>query len=94
MVLDLHLARVKLLLQCTFPLLWSQNSAAVLAAAGVHWIMSAKEDVKRIVKPLLHVLRSSGASTFVYVFYVHITCIAYLLVHTLVCAYALFINPY
>lgn len=56
---------VKLLLQCTSPLLWSHNSAVVLAAAGVHWIMSPKEDVKRIVKPLLFILRSSGASKYV-----------------------------
>lgn len=56
---------VKLLLQCTSPLLWSHNSAVVLAAAGVHWIMSPKEDIKRIVKPLLFILRSSGASKYV-----------------------------
>lgn len=53
---------VKLLLQCTSPLLWSYNSAVVIAAAGVHWIMAPIEDVKRIVKPLLFVLRSSHAS--------------------------------
>ncbi|KAJ1389420.1 Clathrin/coatomer adaptor, adaptin-like, N-terminal [Sesbania bispinosa] len=56
---------VKILLQCTSPLLWSNNSAVVLAAAGVHWIMASKEDVKRIVKPLLFVLRSSYASRYV-----------------------------
>ncbi|KAI5434445.1 AP3-complex subunit beta-A [Lathyrus oleraceus] len=56
---------VKILLQCTSPLLWSHNSAVVLAAAGVHWIMAPKEDVKRIVKPLLFVLRSSYASRYV-----------------------------
>lgn len=56
---------VKLLLQCTSPLLWSHNSAVVLAAAGVHWIMSPMEDVKSIVKPLLFVLRSSSASKYV-----------------------------
>ncbi|XP_057475186.1 AP3-complex subunit beta-A-like isoform X1 [Actinidia eriantha] len=56
---------VKILLQCTSPLLWSHNSAVVLAAAGVHWIMAPKEDVKRIVKPLLFVLRSSNASKYV-----------------------------
>lgn len=56
---------VKILLQCTSPLLWSHNSAVVLAAAGVHWIMAPKEDVKRIVKPLLFVLRSSIASKYV-----------------------------
>ncbi|KAL3334301.1 hypothetical protein AABB24_030835 [Solanum stoloniferum] len=56
---------VKILLQCTLPLLWSQNSAVVLAAAGVHWIMAPKEEIKRIVKPLLFLLRSSDASKYV-----------------------------
>ncbi|KAG6671143.1 hypothetical protein I3843_Q012600 [Carya illinoinensis] len=56
---------VKILLQCTSPLLWSNNSAVVLAAGGVHWIMAPREDVKRIVKPLLFVLRSSSASKYV-----------------------------
>ncbi|KAG5599420.1 hypothetical protein H5410_030790 [Solanum commersonii] len=56
---------VKILLQCTLPLLWSQNSAVVLAAAGVHWIMAPKEEIKRIVKPLLFLLRSSNASKYV-----------------------------
>ncbi|XP_016575524.1 AP3-complex subunit beta-A isoform X2 [Capsicum annuum] len=56
---------VKILLQCTLPLLWSQNSAVVLAAAGVHWIMAPKDEIKRIVKPLLFLLRSSDASKYV-----------------------------
>ncbi|XP_042485075.1 AP3-complex subunit beta-A [Macadamia integrifolia] len=56
---------VRILLQCTSPLLWSHNSAVVLAAAGVHWIMTPREDVKRIVKPLLFLLRSSSASKYV-----------------------------
>ncbi|KAL8102948.1 AP3-complex subunit beta-A isoform X2 [Apium graveolens] len=56
---------VKILLQCTSPLLWSQNSAVILAAAGLHWIMAPKEDLRRIVKPLLFILRSSGASAYV-----------------------------
>lgn len=56
---------VKILLQCTSPLLWSQNSAVVLAAAGLHWIMAPREDIRRIVKPLLFILRSSRASTYV-----------------------------
>uniref|UniRef100_A0A5B6ZNG9 AP-3 complex subunit beta n=1 Tax=Davidia involucrata TaxID=16924 RepID=A0A5B6ZNG9_DAVIN len=56
---------VKILLQCTSPLLWSHNGAVVLAAAGIHWIMAPREDVKRIVKPLLFVLRSSNASKYV-----------------------------
>ncbi|KAL5799981.1 hypothetical protein ACOSQ4_032865 [Xanthoceras sorbifolium] len=56
---------VKILLQCTSPLLWSHNSAVVLAAAGVHWIMAPRDDVKRIVKPLLFLLRSSPASKYV-----------------------------
>lgn len=56
---------VKILLQCTSPLFWSNNSAVVLSAAGVHWIMASKENVKRIVKPLLFVQRSSYASRYV-----------------------------
>lgn len=56
---------VNILLRCTSPLLWSHNSAVVLASAGVHWIMSPRDDVKRIVKPLLFVLRSSYASKYV-----------------------------
>lgn len=59
---------VKILLLCTSPLLWSHNSAVVLAAAGVHWIMAPKEDIKRIVKPLLFLLRSSKSSTYVVIF--------------------------
>ncbi|GMI90298.1 beta-subunit of adaptor protein complex 3, protein affected trafficking 2, WEAK ACID TOLERANT 1 [Hibiscus trionum] len=56
---------VKILLYSTSPLLWSNNSAVVLAAAGVHWVMAPKEDVKRIIKPLLFLLRSSNASKYV-----------------------------
>ncbi|CAK9172705.1 unnamed protein product, partial [Ilex paraguariensis] len=56
---------VKILLQCTSPLLWSHNSAVVLAAAGVHWIMAPKEDINKIVKPLLFLLRSSNSSKYV-----------------------------
>ncbi|KAK6117903.1 LOW QUALITY PROTEIN: hypothetical protein DH2020_048351 [Rehmannia glutinosa] len=56
---------VKILLQCTSPLLWSFNSAVVLAAAGVHWIMAPKEDILKIVKPLLFLLRSSSSSKYV-----------------------------
>lgn len=56
---------VKILLQCTLPLLWSYNSAVVLAAAGVHWIMAPKEDILKIVKPLLFLLRSSSSSKYV-----------------------------
>ncbi|XP_021768998.1 AP3-complex subunit beta-A-like [Chenopodium quinoa] len=56
---------LKMLLKCTSPLLWSQNSAVVLAAAGVHWIMAPKDSVNKIVKPLLFVLRSSRASKYV-----------------------------
>ncbi|KAK4480276.1 hypothetical protein RD792_013344 [Penstemon davidsonii] len=56
---------VKILLQCTLPLLWSYNSAVALAAAGVHWIMAPKEDIYKIVKPLLFLLRSSSSSKYV-----------------------------
>ncbi|KAL6524675.1 hypothetical protein OROHE_015957 [Orobanche hederae] len=56
---------VKILLQCTSPLLWSSNSAVVLTAAGVHWIMAPKENIQKIVKPLLFLLRSSSSSKYV-----------------------------
>ncbi|KAI3517364.1 hypothetical protein L1887_16578 [Cichorium endivia] len=56
---------LKILLQCTSPLFWSRNSAVVVAAAGLHWIMAPKEDIDRIVKPLLFLLRSSDASKYV-----------------------------
>ncbi|VFQ80381.1 unnamed protein product [Cuscuta campestris] len=56
---------VKILMKCTSPLLWSRNSAVVLAAAGVHWIMAPKGELRRIVKPLLFLLRSSNASRYV-----------------------------
>ncbi|KAF5185868.1 Ap3-complex subunit beta-a [Thalictrum thalictroides] len=56
---------VRLLLQCTSPLLWSHNSSVVLAAAGVHWIMAPRKDIKRIVKPLLFLLRSFRTSDYV-----------------------------
>lgn len=64
-----HNEDVKILLQCTSPLLWSNNSAVVLAAAGVQWIMAPLEEVKKIVKPLLFLLRSSSASKYVVTFY-------------------------
>ncbi|GJT18842.1 AP-3 complex subunit beta-A isoform X1 [Tanacetum coccineum] len=38
---------VKILLQCTSPLLWSQNSVVVLVSAGVHWIMGPIEDISK-----------------------------------------------
>ncbi|XP_073120228.1 AP3-complex subunit beta-A [Henckelia pumila] len=56
---------LKIFLQCTSPLLWSYNSAVVLASAGVHWIMAPKEDIPKIVKPLLFLLRSSSSSKYV-----------------------------
>lgn len=56
---------VRILLQCTSPLLWSNNSAVVLAAAGVHWIMAPRENIKRIVKPLVFLLRSCDAAKYV-----------------------------
>lgn len=65
---------VKILLQCTSPLLWSNNSAVVLAAAGVHWIMAPREDIKRIVKPLLFLLRSSKSSKYVVLCNIQVFC--------------------
>ncbi|CAN6442680.1 unnamed protein product [Victoria cruziana] len=56
---------VKILLQCTSPLLWSQNSGVVLAAAGVHWIMAPREEIKGIVKPIIFLLRSANSSLYV-----------------------------
>ncbi|CAL1387348.1 unnamed protein product [Linum trigynum] len=56
---------VKILLQCTSPLFWSNNSAVVLAAAGVHWIMAPRDNIQRLVKPLLFLLRSSRSSNYV-----------------------------
>lgn len=56
---------VDILLRCTAPLLWSQNSAVVLAAAGVHWIMGPAEEVKKIVKPILFLLQSSSDAKYV-----------------------------
>lgn len=56
---------VVMLLRCTSPLLWSHNSAVVLAAAGVHWIMAPRENIERIIKPLLFILRSCQASKYV-----------------------------
>lgn len=56
---------VRILLRCTSPLMWSQNSAVVLAAAGVHWIMAPKNEVERIVRPILFILRSSCAAKHV-----------------------------
>lgn len=64
---------IRILLHCTSPLLWSHNSAVVLAAAGIHWVLSPREDVKRIVKPLLFLLRSSSASKYVVnILFIHI----------------------
>lgn len=63
---------IKILLQCTSPLLWSQNSAVVLAAATVHWIMDAVENVKGIVRPLLFLLRSSIASKYVVLYNIQV----------------------
>lgn len=71
---------VKILLQCTSPLLWSRNSAVVLAAAEVHWIMAPKEDISKIVKPLLFLLRSSDASKYVvWLFYYFKIFLSYVL---------------
>lgn len=53
------------LLQCTAPLLWNHNSAVVLAAAGVHWLLAPNTQLKRIVKPLLFLMRSSYDTQYV-----------------------------
>ncbi|KAL9249746.1 AP3-complex subunit beta-A-like protein [Drosera capensis] len=56
---------VRILLKCTSPMLWSHNSAVVLAAAGVHWIIAPKDQLQRIAKPLLFLLRSSCDSNYI-----------------------------
>ena len=56
---------VAILLKCTSPLLWSRNSAVILAAASVHWIMAPVGDVKRVVGPILFTLRSSPDAAYV-----------------------------
>ncbi|GAB2216804.1 hypothetical protein Droror1_Dr00024584 [Drosera rotundifolia] len=65
---------VRILLKCTSPLLWSHNSAVVLAAAGVHWIIAPKDQLQRIVKPLLFLLRSSCDSNYVVLCNILIFC--------------------
>ena len=56
---------VDILLQCASPFLWSHNSAVVFGAATVHWIMALREEVERIIKPILFILRSFQASKYV-----------------------------
>ncbi|CAL9773663.1 unnamed protein product [Musa acuminata subsp. burmannicoides] len=51
--------------QCASPFLWSHNSAVVFGAATVHWIMAPREEVERIMKPILFILRSFQASKYV-----------------------------
>lgn len=53
------------LLHWSTSLLRSQNSAVVMAVAGVHWIFAPNKDLKNIVKPLLFLLRSSYDSQYV-----------------------------
>ena len=55
----------KLLLLCTSPLLWNQNSAVLLTTVCVHWIITPRHVVKGIVKPLSFLLSSSHASNYV-----------------------------
>jgi AP-3 complex subunit beta len=56
---------VAILLKCTLPLLWSQNSGVILAAASVHWIMAPVQELNTIVGPILFTLRSSPDATYV-----------------------------
>lgn len=46
-------------------MLRSQNSAVVMAVAGVHWLFAPRKDLRKIVKPLLFLLRSSYDSQYV-----------------------------
>ncbi|CAL9195917.1 unnamed protein product [Musa hybrid cultivar] len=56
---------VDILLQCASPFLWNHNSAIVFGAETVHWIMAPREEVERIIKPILFILRSFQASKYV-----------------------------
>ncbi|BBN13883.1 AP-3 complex subunit beta [Marchantia polymorpha subsp. ruderalis] len=56
---------IQMLLQNTQPLLWSRNSAVVMASASVHWLLGRKEDVKKIVQPLVFLLRSAPETQYV-----------------------------
>ena len=58
-------ADIQGLLHWSTSLLRSQNSAVVMAVAGVHWVFAPKRDLKNIVKPLLFLLRSSYDSQYV-----------------------------
>ena len=63
----------QLLLQCTIRLLWNHNSAVVLAAVGVHWLLATEAELKRIVKPMLFLLRSSYDSQHVVMKFIKFT---------------------
>ncbi|KAL2622194.1 hypothetical protein R1flu_002399 [Riccia fluitans] len=56
---------IQMLLENTLPLLWSRNSAVVMASARVHWLLSRRENVKKIVQPLIFLLRSSPETQYV-----------------------------
>ncbi|KAG6550527.1 hypothetical protein Mapa_007896 [Marchantia paleacea] len=56
---------IQMLLQNTQPLLWSRNSAVVMASVSVHWLLGRKEDVKKIVQPLVFLLRSAPETQYV-----------------------------
>jgi AP-3 complex subunit beta len=56
---------VEALLQCTLPLLGNHNSAVVMAAVGVHWLLTSFENLKKIVKPVMFLFRSSFESQYV-----------------------------
>lgn len=58
-------ADIQGLLHFSTPLFQSQNSAVVLAVAGLYWVFAPRKDVKSIVKPLLFLLRSSYDSQYV-----------------------------
>lgn len=58
-------ADIQGLLHFSTPLFQSQNSAVVLAVAGIYWVFAPSKDVKSIVKPLLFLLRSSYDSQYV-----------------------------
>lgn len=65
---ELHL-ELRHLIHCTSPLLWSHNSAVVMAAAVTYWLFAPRESLSRIAKPVLFLLRSSFDTQYVVSFF-------------------------
>ncbi|XP_024383635.1 AP3-complex subunit beta-A isoform X1 [Physcomitrium patens] len=58
-------ADIRGLLHWSTPLFRSQNSAVVMAVATLYWVFAPDTDLKKIVQPLLFLLRSSKDSHYV-----------------------------